>query len=65
MLKIINEYTEEAGLRNLEKEIGAICRKIARQVAEGKKDPFRITRTNLHRFLGAPVYLPDEDPQGA
>jgi ATP-dependent Lon protease len=60
LLKIINEYTGEAGLRGLEKEIGAICRKIARQVAEGKKGPFRVTRTNLHRFLGAPVYLPDE-----
>ncbi|MBI5583510.1 MAG: endopeptidase La [Deltaproteobacteria bacterium] len=60
LLKIINEYTEEAGLRGLEKEIGTICRKIARKVAEGNKGPFKITRNNLHRFLGAPTYLPDE-----
>ena len=60
LLSIINEYTEEAGLRNLEKELGAICRKIARKVAEGKKGPFRITPKSLHRYLGPPVFLPDE-----
>ena len=60
LLAIINEYTEEAGLRNLEKELGAICRKIARKVAEGEKGPFRITPKSLHRYLGPPVFLPDE-----
>jgi ATP-dependent Lon protease len=60
LLKIINEYTEEAGLRNLEKELGAICRKIARKVAEGEKGPFRITPGALHRYLGPPVFLPDD-----
>jgi ATP-dependent Lon protease len=60
LLQIIEEYTEEAGLRGLEKEIGALCRKIARKVAEGEKGPFRITRNNLHRYLGAPPFLPDE-----
>lgn len=60
LLKIINEYTEEAGLRNLEKELGAICRKIARKVAEGEKGDFQITPKTLHRYLGPPVFLPDE-----
>ena len=60
LLKIINEYTEEAGLRNLEKELGAICRKIARKVAEGEKGAFQVTPKTLYRYLGPPVFLPDE-----
>ncbi|MBI4766533.1 MAG: endopeptidase La [Deltaproteobacteria bacterium] len=60
ILTIINEYTDEAGLRNLEKELAAICRKTARRIAEGEKGPFTIFKGNLHRFLGAPPYLPDE-----
>ncbi|MBW2648013.1 MAG: endopeptidase La [Deltaproteobacteria bacterium] len=58
LLKIITHYTQEAGLRNLEREIGKICRKTARKVAEGKKGPFRIT-ANLDPFLGVPKYLPE------
>jgi ATP-dependent Lon protease len=60
ILKIINEYTDEAGLRNLEKELAAICRKTARRIAEGEKGPFTVFKGNLHRFLGSPPYLPDE-----
>jgi ATP-dependent Lon protease len=60
VLTIINEYTDEAGLRNLEKELGTICRKIARRVAEGENGPFTVFKGNLHRFLGPPPYLPDE-----
>ncbi|WP_022854494.1 endopeptidase La [Thermodesulfatator atlanticus] len=59
ILKIINEYTEEAGLRELERKIAAICRKIARRIAEGDKGPFRVTRQNLHKYLGPPVYVPE------
>ena len=59
ILKIINEYTEEAGLRELERKIAAICRKVARRLAEGEKGPFRVTRQNLHKYLGPPVYLPE------
>ncbi len=60
ILTIINEYTDEAGLRNLEKELAAICRKTARRIAEGEKGPFTVSKGNLHRFLGTPTYLPDE-----
>jgi len=54
---IISQYTLEAGLRNLEREIGTICRKVARKVAEDEKGPFTITCTNLHRYLGVPKFL--------
>ena len=54
---VISSYTREAGLRNLEREIGKICRKVARRVAEGESGLFRITRNNLHRYLGPPVFL--------
>ncbi len=58
--RIIEEYTEEAGLRELERQIGALCRKIALRIAEGEKKNFRITSGNLHKFLGIPRYLPDQ-----
>ncbi|MEO0136027.1 MAG: endopeptidase La [candidate division WOR-3 bacterium] len=51
---IINNYTKEAGVRNLEREIGSICRKVARRFAEGKKKPVRIDEKNLVEFLGPP-----------
>lgn len=57
--QVIAEYTLEAGLRNLEREIGTICRKAARRVAEGEKGPFFVTRSNVHQFLGIPKYLPE------
>ncbi len=57
--KIISEYTLEAGLRNLEREIATICRKVARRVAEGQEGTFTITCANLHRYLGVPKYLPE------
>jgi ATP-dependent Lon protease len=61
ILKIITEYTAEAGLRNLEREMGSICRKVARRIAEGKKDSVQITETAVHRYLGAPTFLPEEE----
>ncbi len=57
--EVIVHYTLEAGLRNLERELGALCRKAARRIAEGEKGPFSITRANLHRYLGPPRYLPE------
>ncbi len=56
---MISQYTLEAGLRNLEREIGTICRKVARKVAEDQKGPFTVTRANLHCYLGVPKYLPE------
>ncbi|AJF07730.1 endopeptidase La [Geoalkalibacter subterraneus] len=62
LLKLITEYTAEAGLRNLEREIGSICRKIARQFAEGRrKKPVTVSETAVARFLGAPRFLPEEE----
>ncbi|MFO7962390.1 MAG: endopeptidase La [Desulfobacterales bacterium] len=61
MRQIITEYTSEAGLRNLEREIGKICRKAARKLAEKEKPPFQVSRQNLHQYLGVPRYIPEMD----
>jgi ATP-dependent Lon protease len=54
---IIREYTYEAGVRNLERKIASICRKIARRVAEGGTPPRHITARTLARYLGPPQFL--------
>ncbi|MGD0585191.1 MAG: endopeptidase La [Oryzomonas sp.] len=59
--EIIAKYTREAGLRNLEREIGTVCRKVARKVAEGGTRAIKVGAKNLHSFLGAPKYLREED----
>ena len=76
ILLMISQYTQEAGLRNLERELASICRKVARRVAEGlpappsvgtgagrqgKKEKTKINTKNLHQFLGPPPYLPNEE----
>lgn len=61
LMKIITEYTREAGVRNLEREVATICRKVAKQIAEGKKQDFVITTKNISKFLGVPKYLPEEE----
>jgi ATP-dependent Lon protease len=61
ILKLITEYTAESGLRNLERELGSICRKVARRFAEGKRTPVRITESAVARFLGPPRFLPEEE----
>jgi ATP-dependent Lon protease len=59
--KIITGYTKEAGLRNLEREIGTICRKIAVEVAEGKeKKSYRITDASIEKFLGPMKHFAEE-----
>jgi ATP-dependent Lon protease len=60
---VINEYTSEAGLRNLERELGALCRKVARRIAEGEKGPFQVTRHSLGKYLGPPKYYPELDKE--
>jgi ATP-dependent Lon protease len=57
---IIRRYTWEAGVRNLEREIGRVCRKVARRKAEGKKAPKRIAPSMLTRYLGPPQITPHE-----
>ncbi len=63
LLRIIAEYTKEAGLRNLERELASICRKVARKVAEGKSELIKLTRANIHSFLGAPKFLPEAEQE--
>ena len=63
--KIVSEYTSEAGVRNLEREIGTLCRKVARKIAEGDKGPFRITKNNLQSYLGVPKYFPEMDQENS
>jgi ATP-dependent Lon protease len=58
---IISHYTHEAGLRNLEREIGKICRKVARKIAEGGKGPYSISRNTLVRYLGPPKTIPESE----
>jgi ATP-dependent Lon protease len=56
---MIRRYTREAGVRSLEREIGTICRKRARRIAEGKPDSGEITPERVEEFLGAPRFRPD------
>ena len=57
MQRIIREYTYEAGVRNLEREIGNICRKIARQKAEHKRRSSQVVATSVERYLGPPEFF--------
>lgn len=57
---IIRQYTDEAGVRNLEREIGRVCRKVARLKAEGKRYPLQITAPAIEKFLGPPYYFEPE-----
>jgi len=59
LTKIIQDFTQEAGLRNLEREIAAISRKVAKKIAEGQKEKTVVTLKNLHSFLGPSKYLPE------
>jgi ATP-dependent Lon protease len=61
--QIVTEYTCEAGLRNLEREIGTLFRKVARKIAEGNKGHFRITKNNLQHYLGVAKYYPEMDQE--
>jgi ATP-dependent Lon protease len=54
--QLIRSYTYEAGVRNLEREIGAVCRKIARRIAEGRSHPQIIMPNMLHKYLGLPRF---------
>ena len=60
MAKIISGYTREAGVRNLERKIGEICRKAARPLYEGEKEKIKVTEQNLEKFLGKEKYSFDK-----
>jgi ATP-dependent Lon protease len=57
---VIRGYTREAGVRNLEREIGALCRKVARRRAEGDETPVVISTESVIEMLGAPTFLDEE-----
>jgi ATP-dependent Lon protease len=58
--KLIREYTREAGLRNLEREIASIMRKVARKRAEAQTEAVNVTPEKVEEFLGAPVFQREE-----
>jgi len=58
---IIRLYTREAGVRNLEREIGAVCRKIVVQVSEGKPTSTGLSVDQIKNYLGRPRFLPNEE----
>lgn len=58
---LIRNYTREAGVRNLEREIGAVCRKVVTQIAEGPTEPVVVTPEKVHEILGRPIFLGNEE----
>ena len=57
---IIRLYTREAGVRSLERTLGKVCRKAAREIYQGKETAVKITKTNLKTYLGNPKYSPEK-----
>src|SRR5205807_1493059 len=57
--RMIRGYTREAGVRSLERQIATVCRKVARQIAEGRTEPVRLTTSGVDDYLGRP-YFHDE-----
>jgi len=58
---LVTHYTHEAGLRNLEREISKICRKIARKIAEGGRGPYKISERTIDKYLGPPKTIPESE----
>ncbi len=58
---IIRQYTREAGVRNLERKIGAVCRKVGTHIAEGKAKKYRINPKRVETFLDTPIFLGPEE----
>lgn len=57
---IIRGYTREAGVRNLERKIAAVCRKTAHRIVNGEAKSAKVTAKNLHKYLGKIIYLEDD-----
>ncbi len=64
MYTVIRQYTKESGVRNLERELAAICRKVAKRIAEGTAKGAVITPVTVKQYLGAPKFI-DEKPEEA
>jgi ATP-dependent Lon protease len=58
---IIRSYTREAGVRNLERQVGSICRKVVTHIAEGKSERVEVTPETVRQFLGRPIYFGNEE----
>jgi len=58
--RVISVFTREAGVRNLEREIASVCRKVARKVAEGNRKPTKVTSQNIESYLGPPKIFKDQ-----
>jgi len=61
LFNLISQYTREAGVRNLERQIANLCRKVAKKIAEGKDKVFLINAQNVSRYLGVPKFMPEEE----
>ncbi len=59
LLHIIRHYTREAGVRNLDRRVAAICRKVALWISEGKEKKYRVTKKLVEKILGAPKFVPE------
>jgi ATP-dependent Lon protease len=55
--RVVRDYTREAGVRNLEREVGSLCRKVARQISEGRETPIRIKGEDVAEYLGRQRYF--------
>lgn len=60
IVEIIRGYTREAGVRSLERQIASICRKAARGFAEGREEPVKVNKAQVHAYLGAPRHTYEE-----
>ena len=63
IISVIRNFTSEAGLRNLERNIGSLCRKVAMKIAEGTKEKTKIFPQTVEKFLGPPIYNLDDEKE--